>query len=274
MVNTRGQLRQRRVVAVERAEVDGHEPGLPVVGVDDLRAASRPAAPRRAAPWPRARPGRRRRSARSCPSSRRRRCRRAARGRSSGRARGSRRARRTRRAPSIRAPSASRSPRGTRMLGTTTAASPGLTPRRPRYLGMQDAHVVPEGGERARQRARHVGEPARLGEGRGLGGHEQDAKPARPSQASHFLEDREHQRGDVRGDALEIGQDVEMDLRRLERLGQPAPQPAEVRLAQLALALADRAAAGRAPPGRGSGRWRRSPRWPARGSWRPWRGTR
>src|SRR5207244_12310618 len=43
----------------------------------------------------------------------------------------------------------------------------------------------------------------------------------------------------MRADALQVRQDVEVDLRRLDGLGEARPQPIEVRLAQVALALPD-----------------------------------
>src|SRR5512138_2772819 len=54
---------------------------------------------------------------------------------------------------------------------------------------------------------------------------------------SDLLENRDRERRHVRADPLQVGQDVQMDLRRLDRLCQPGPEPAEVRLAQVALAL-------------------------------------
>ena len=41
----------------------------------------------------------------------------------------------------------------------------------------------------------------------------------------------------MRADAFQIGQDVEVDLRRLDGLGQAGAQTPEVRFAQIALAL-------------------------------------
>src|SRR2546429_2428709 len=53
---------------------------------------------------------------------------------------------------------------------------------------------------------------------------------------SHLVEDGEHQRRHVGADAFEVREDVQVDLRRLQRLGQPGPQPPQVRFAQLPLA--------------------------------------
>src|SRR5918996_1334541 len=53
---------------------------------------------------------------------------------------------------------------------------------------------------------------------------------------SHLVEDGEHQPRHVGADALEVRQDVEVDLGGLQRFGQPRSQPAQVRLAQLPLA--------------------------------------
>src|SRR5438445_3962380 len=52
---------------------------------------------------------------------------------------------------------------------------------------------------------------------------------------SHLVEDGEHERRHVRADALEVRQYVQMNLRRLQRLGQAGPQPPQVRFPQLAL---------------------------------------
>ncbi len=49
----------------------------------------------------------------------------------------------------------------------------------PAVLRHHDPHVVPQARQRARQRARHVREAAGLGEGRDLGGHHQDAQAVR-----------------------------------------------------------------------------------------------
>src|SRR5262245_14839921 len=54
--------------------------------------------------------------------------------------------------------------------------------------------------------------------------------------ASHLVQNWEHERRDVGADALEVRQDVQVDLRRLQRFGQPRPQPAQVRFTQLTLA--------------------------------------
>src|SRR2546428_5706774 len=54
---------------------------------------------------------------------------------------------------------------------------------------------------------------------------------------SYLLQDGEDQRGHVRADALEIREHVEMDLRRFERPREAQAKPAQMRLAQLALAL-------------------------------------
>src|SRR5437870_408414 len=56
---------------------------------------------------------------------------------------------------------------------------------------------------------------------------------------SDLLKDRDRERRDMRADALQVRQDVEVDLRRLDGLGEARPQPIEVRLAQVALALPD-----------------------------------
>src|SRR2546426_7410064 len=66
---------------------------------------------------------------------------------------------------------------------------------------------------------------------------------------SDLLKDRDRERRDMRADALQVRQDVEVDLRRLDGLGEARPQPIEVGLAQVALALPDHRAA-RARPAR------------------------
>src|SRR5262245_14302096 len=53
---------------------------------------------------------------------------------------------------------------------------------------------------------------------------------------SHLVEDGEHQRRHVGADALEVRQDVQVDLRGLQRLGEARPQPPQVRFTQLPLA--------------------------------------
>src|SRR5215813_399048 len=55
---------------------------------------------------------------------------------------------------------------------------------------------------------------------------------------SDLLENRDGQRRHVGADALQVGEDVQVDLRRLDRLGQAGPQAAEMGFAQVALALA------------------------------------
>src|SRR5256712_8925491 len=56
---------------------------------------------------------------------------------------------------------------------------------------------------------------------------------------SDLLKDRDRERRDVRADALQVRQDVEVDLRRLDGLGEAGAQPPEVGLAQVALARPD-----------------------------------
>src|SRR6059036_1379749 len=54
---------------------------------------------------------------------------------------------------------------------------------------------------------------------------------------SDLLENRDRQCRHVGADALEVRQDVQVDLRRLDRLGQAGAQPSQVGFAQIALAL-------------------------------------
>src|SRR4030095_7011618 len=54
---------------------------------------------------------------------------------------------------------------------------------------------------------------------------------------SDLLENRDRERRHVRADPFQVGQDVQMDLRRLDRLREPGSEPADVRLAQVALPL-------------------------------------
>src|SRR5260370_16830604 len=56
---------------------------------------------------------------------------------------------------------------------------------------------------------------------------------------SDLLQDRDRERRHVGADPLEVRQDVEMDLGRLDGLGQARAEPSDVQLAQVALALAD-----------------------------------
>src|SRR5262249_46646194 len=56
--------------------------------------------------------------------------------------------------------------------------------------------------------------------------------------ASHLVEDGQHQGRDVAADALEVGENVEVDLGRLHGLREACAQAHEVRFAQLALAHA------------------------------------
>src|SRR5688500_5203904 len=56
--------------------------------------------------------------------------------------------------------------------------------------------------------------------------------------ASYLVQDREHPRGDVAADALEVGEHVQVDLRGLDRFRQSRAEPPKMRLAQLALARA------------------------------------
>src|SRR5213076_3422187 len=59
---------------------------------------------------------------------------------------------------------------------------------------------------------------------------------------SHLLHDRDRERRDVRAHALEVRQDVEVDLRRFDRLGEARTQAPEVGLAEVALARPDQGA--------------------------------
>src|SRR5207245_5308669 len=54
---------------------------------------------------------------------------------------------------------------------------------------------------------------------------------------SDLLENRDRERRHVRADAFQVGQDVQMDLRRLDRLGQPGAQASQMGFPQIALAL-------------------------------------
>src|SRR5438093_596232 len=56
--------------------------------------------------------------------------------------------------------------------------------------------------------------------------------------ASHLVEDGQHQGRDVAADALEVREDVEVDLGRLDGLREPGAQAAQVGFAQLSLAHA------------------------------------
>src|SRR5262245_36669851 len=52
--------------------------------------------------------------------------------------------------------------------------------------------------------------------------------PPRRKSTSNLFENREDERGDMRGDPLEVRQDVEVDFRGLQRFGESGAQPAEV----------------------------------------------
>src|SRR5215471_19946890 len=54
---------------------------------------------------------------------------------------------------------------------------------------------------------------------------------------SDLLENRDRECRHVRADALQVGEDVQVNLRRLDRLGEAGPQASEVRFAEVALAL-------------------------------------
>src|SRR3989454_8894100 len=56
---------------------------------------------------------------------------------------------------------------------------------------------------------------------------------------SDLLKDRDRERRDVRADALQVRQDIQVDLRRLDGLGEAGAQPSEVGLAQIPLAVPD-----------------------------------
>src|SRR5437588_1336518 len=55
---------------------------------------------------------------------------------------------------------------------------------------------------------------------------------------SDLLENRDRERRHVRADALHVSQDIQVNLRRLDRLRQPGAQASEVGFAQVAFPLA------------------------------------
>src|SRR2546427_1748051 len=59
---------------------------------------------------------------------------------------------------------------------------------------------------------------------------------------SVLLKDRDRKRRDVRADAFQVRQDIQVDLRRLDGLGEAGAQPSEVGLAQIPLAVPDHGA--------------------------------
>src|SRR5438093_10225808 len=59
---------------------------------------------------------------------------------------------------------------------------------------------------------------------------------------SDLLKDRDRKRRDVRADAFQVCQDIQVDLRRLDGLGEAGAQPSEVGLAQIPLAVPDHGA--------------------------------
>src|SRR5207245_3819523 len=59
---------------------------------------------------------------------------------------------------------------------------------------------------------------------------------------SDLLQDRDRKRRDVRADAFQVRQDIQVDLRRLDGLGEAGAQPSEVGLAQIPLVMPDHGA--------------------------------
>ena len=119
--------------------------------------------------------------------------------------------------------------------------------------GHHHADVVPQPRERLRQRARHVGEAPGLRERRHLGRDVEDPErlaataalsAAGPrlggeTEAAHGSTIGIDERGHVGVHALQVRQDVQVDLGGLEGLGQPRPEPVDVGLPKLPLPLAD-----------------------------------
>src|SRR2546430_10183094 len=56
---------------------------------------------------------------------------------------------------------------------------------------------------------------------------------------SDLVKDGDRKRRDVRADTLQVREDIQVDLRRLDGLGEAGTQPPEVGLAQIALAVPD-----------------------------------
>src|SRR5690242_7637676 len=132
------------------------------------------------------------------------------------------------------APSAERSPRGTCTRGTTTRESL-VCASTPRYFGIMIRTSCPRAASaRGRAPATSARPPVLA---KGATSEATTRMRRRLGILGLLLQDRVHEGGDVRGDALEVGEHVEVDLGRLERLGQPAAQPRQVRVTQLALAL-------------------------------------
>src|SRR5262245_19875732 len=116
--------------------------------------------------------------------------------------------------PSRRAPSTWRSPRGTGSRGTAVRTSLAWNSA-PRYFGMSTRTSWPAAARARGSAAATSASPPVLAKG----STSEAMYSTRSRRATlHLLQDREHQRGDVRRDALQVGQHVEVDLGGLEGL--------------------------------------------------------
>src|SRR5262245_44845299 len=124
-----------------------------------------------------------------------------------------------------------------RMLDTAGASSPAARST-PRYLGIRMRTSCPRPASARGSAPATSASPPVLAKGSTSEAMNRMRSRRAMVVLLHFFENREDEGGDVRGDALEVGEHVEVDLRGLEGLGEPAPQPHEMRLAHLPLALA------------------------------------
>src|SRR5262245_51234183 len=124
-----------------------------------------------------------------------------------------------------------------RMLDTAGASSPAARST-PRYLGIRMRTSCPRPASARGSAPATSASPPVLAKGSTSEAMNRMRSRRAMVVLLHFFENRKDEGGDVRGDALEVGEHVEVDLRGLERLGEPPSEPHEVRVAQLALALA------------------------------------
>src|SRR5581483_2701559 len=132
------------------------------------------------------------------------------------------------------APSATRSPSGTCTRGTTTRESV-VWNSTPRYFGIMIRTSCPRLASARGSAPATSASPPVLAKGATSDATRRMRR--RFAILGVLLQDRVHQRGDVGGDPLQVGEHVQVDLGRLERLGEAPTQPGQVRIAQLALAL-------------------------------------
>src|SRR5712691_7534971 len=153
--------------------------------------------------------------------------------------------------PSSNAPSVVRSPIGTRMRGT--AVDRVAWRSTPRYLGISTRTSWPSVSRTVGSAPATSARPPVFANGstsdeirrtrRGCvtwaSGEYTGLIIPSPPMLSNLFEDRHGDGSDVGADPLQVGQHVEVDVGRLERIRAPGAQADQVGFAQLALALAD-----------------------------------